>query len=264
MRYFIMVIFVVAIIVALVFSFQKKQSISMAVSNQGLDKSKSKDLPFKYLVVSGKEAIQTCLKLRGDEKAITPVIYGDKENAQRLFEAYDQDTTSPNSIIEKASNFDINEFIKTRTEADPELYSDQELIGEWPTSPVSTQKITANTDILTGKLLNEVYIGLIPTDKPYDVAAYIKYGGWNECPYPEDHVGIMKYWYEKYGAKIISITPDTIEFTVENPPKTKEEALALAKEQFVYCSDIVTQGTGSISDLAASLLNSKYWFFWWD
>jgi len=44
--------------------------------------------------------------------------------------------------------------------------------------------------------------------------------------------------------------------------KAAEEALA--KEQFLYCSDIVEQGAGSIRNLASILLNGRAWYFWWD
>ena len=57
---------------------------------------------------------------------------------------------------------------------------------------------------------------------------------------------------------------DVIECTVKTPPSSKQAALALAREQFVYCSDIVHQGVRSIEALAATLLNSKTWYFWWD
>jgi hypothetical protein len=40
--------------------------------------------------------------------------------------------------------------------------------------------------------------------------------------------------------------------------------MALAWEQYWYCLDIVDQGVGSVSALAATLLNSTYWYFWWD
>lgn len=69
--------------------------------------------------------------------------------------------------------------------------------------------------------------------------AYLRFVDWNECPIPEEHVGIFKYWYEKYGAEIISMTGDVIECTVKNPPRTKEEALSLANEQYLFCADIV-------------------------
>jgi hypothetical protein len=48
------------------------------------------------------------------------------------------------------------------------------------------------------------------------------------------------------------------------PPTTRPEALRLAKLQYHYCSDIVTQGVGTIDALAARLLNGYSWSFWWD
>ena len=40
--------------------------------------------------------------------------------------------------------------------------------------------------------------------------------------------------------------------------------MALAREQFVYCPDIVYQGTGTLAGLAAALLEGTTWYFWWD
>jgi hypothetical protein len=138
------------------------------------------------------------------------------------------------------------------------------LLGEWPEEEVEEMSLTVPKDTLSGRFHKEVYILSIPTNRAYEVPAYFGYGDWNECPGPEEHVGIWRYWYEKYGAKIIVITSDTIECTVERPPTTREEALALAREQFFYCADIVTQGVQTVSALAACLIKSKYWFFWWD
>ena len=49
-----------------------------------------------------------------------------------------------------------------------------------------------------------------------------------------------------------------------HPPTTRSAAYQLAWEQYIYCSDIVIQGTQTLSNLAASLLNAPIWFFWWD
>ena len=57
---------------------------------------------------------------------------------------------------------------------------------------------------------------------------------------------------------------DIIEMSVAHPPRTRESALIVAREQYVYCSDIVDQGVGTISNLAATLLNGRIWYFWWD
>jgi hypothetical protein len=77
-------------------------------------------------------------------------------------------------------------------------------------------------------------------------------------------VALLRFWHDKYGAQIISATDDVIECTVSRPPSTREQAMELAREQFLYCADIVYQGVQTVSNLGAGLLNSKYWYFWWD
>jgi hypothetical protein len=74
----------------------------------------------------------------------------------------------------------------------------------------------------------------------------------------------MRYWKERYGAEIVSLSGDVIECAVQKPPRTIEDSIELAWEQYWYCSDIVDQGTQTIMNLAAGLMNSDYWFFWWD
>jgi hypothetical protein len=137
-------------------------------------------------------------------------------------------------------------------------------MGEWPSSQVPNSRLTVNRDLVTGKLMPMVMIGLARIDEPWMVPAYLKYGGWNECPPPEVHCAIMKHWQSGYGAEIVSMSHDVIECEVSRPPSSRENALNLAREQFRYCEDIVLQGCESIANLASVLLNSKYWYFWWD
>ena len=40
--------------------------------------------------------------------------------------------------------------------------------------------------------------------------------------------------------------------------------MELAWEQYWYCTDLVEHGHGSIANLAATLLDAPYWYFWWD
>jgi hypothetical protein len=40
--------------------------------------------------------------------------------------------------------------------------------------------------------------------------------------------------------------------------------MAVAREQYAYCPDIVDQGVGSIGELAAEHVCSPSWYFWWD
>ncbi len=252
------------------------------------------DIPFEFLVVHGSEAIKTCLEL-SEEKGITPVIMGGPRDIEVLFRSKSEET--PKEIIERSKNFNIKEFVKKE---DKGLEDDLELLGEfegWEDDLVDEIKefmeqeeewledypelfgefeegedvpceqkegITAHLNILSKQPLEQVYVGLIPTEASFEIPAYVSFGDWNWCPKPEEHVGIMRYWNEKYGIEIASITSGVIECIVKNPPSTKEEALELAKEQYCYCPDIVEQGTQTIAALVATLLNNKYWYFWWD
>lgn len=103
----------------------------------------------------------------------------------------------------------------------------------------------------------------IPTVNPWEVFAWLPFGGWNDCPDSEDMMAVFQYWYEKYGAVPACIGFDTLECIVPKPV-SEADAMALAKEQYAFCSDIVEQGMGSISALAEELKQSTVWYFWWD
>ena len=52
---------------------------------------------------------------------------------------------------------------------------------------------------------------------------------------------------------------DIVECAVTKPPTDRNAATILAWEQYWYCV-----GSESVSNLAATLLNLPYWYFWWD
>lgn len=103
------------------------------------------------------------------------------------------------------------------------------------------------------------YLGFIPTRRSHEVPAFLRYGGWNCCPHPQEHVVLLERWEQVYGAEIVVVRPDVIEMRVGRPPQSREAALPLAEEQFAYCP---TEGTLSI--LATTLVGRRTWFFWWD
>lgn len=108
-----------------------------------------------------------------------------------------------------------------------------------------------------------VVLAEIPVKNPWEVFAYVPFGGWNECPGTLELMSVTKYWYEKYGAIPAVITHDVLEMKVEKVV-SEEEAKNLALEQYGFCPDIVDQGCETIGALAAILSKSKTWFFWWD
>ena len=114
-----------------------------------------------------------------------------------------------------------------------------------------------------GKKTVPVVLAEIPIKNPWEVFAYLPFGGWNECPANEEHMAVAKYWFEKYGAIPALMTHDVLEYSLP-APVSQERAMEVAWEQFTYCSDIVEQGVGTVGRLADGLAKSSYWYFWWD
>jgi hypothetical protein len=112
--------------------------------------------------------------------------------------------------------------------------------------------------------LDKVHIALIPTDDWTTIPAHLQWGGWNACPHPEFHVAALRSWRDRFGAELVGLSRDTLELRVSRRPQTREAALELAREQYAYCNDIVDQGVGTLSVLAADLMADPWWFFWWD
>ena len=105
----------------------------------------------------------------------------------------------------------------------------------------------------------------IPVKNPWEVFAYLPFGGWNECPDTPELMAVTKYWFEQYGARPAVITHDVLELTVP-APVPKERAMELAQEQYAFCPDVVDQGPPdtTVGMLADSLRQSRAWYFWWD
>ena len=114
-----------------------------------------------------------------------------------------------------------------------------------------------------GKQTIPIVLAEIPVKNPWEVFAYLPFGGWNECPANEEHMAVAKYWFEKYGAVPALMTHDVLEYSLP-APVSQEKAMEVAWEQFTYCSDIVEQGVGTVGRLADGLAQSKFWYFWWD
>jgi hypothetical protein len=117
---------------------------------------------------------------------------------------------------------------------------------------------------LHGDELNEVLIGHVPASSAWEAVIELGFGGFNECPPPETQAAYLRHWNERYGAELFGLGTDTLECMVERPPIDRDAAIALAEEQYWYCTDIVEQGTETLDALAAALMNGGAWFFWWD
>ena len=114
------------------------------------------------------------------------------------------------------------------------------------------------------KIKEDVAIVKLPTEKSYEAFAWLPMGGFNDCPLPSEMTAMAKYWHEKHGAELATITYDTAEFYLNQPVSDKEALVELAIEQYLFDVDIVEQGVGDVESLVETLYQNKQWYFWWD
>lgn len=246
------------------------------------------------LTFAGAEAIKYWQQLRQlvDETEHYPLLLGNRDEVESHLETlkfYNQDSSiyqalTVAEIITQADTFNIDEWLNNKAQQQREeretLWADdsnsvemqhtldpltQAEIGEWD-DLISEQpeRYTIPYNILTRLPHPNIVLAMIPTKLSWQVPAFLKFGNWNDCPIPTIHVGLMKYWQQKYGAEVVGITHDVVEMCVNHPPQNREDAFRLAQEQYMYCSDIVDQGVETLNNLAAMLVNTKVWYFWWD
>jgi Domain of unknown function (DUF4253) len=233
------------------------------------------------LTVGGTEAINLWNYLRqlNDESHYYPLLLGGEEEIEKHQEYWERFAVPENEIIEidavsavinRASTLDAEKWFCDRAQ---EMYADEfdeevedrdpleaitnGILGDWNGDIFPSENFTIPA-------LETVMIALIPTQICWHIPAYLNFGGWNSCPIPEEHICLMKKWYEIYGAEVVGMTHDTIEMRVIKPPLDEKTAMSLAKEQYLYCNDIVDQGTQTLSALVSTLIECSVWYFWWD
>ena len=105
----------------------------------------------------------------------------------------------------------------------------------------------------------------IPVKNPWEIFAYLPFGGWNECPNTPELMAVAKYWFEQHGAVPAAMSHDELEFLLP-APVPEEKAMDAAVELYGFCPDVIDQGPedATVGALADVLRQSTVWYFWWD
>ncbi len=146
----------------------------------------------------------------------------------------------------------------------------KESLGEyWNEITADTGNAGGSINKLSGfidqgnKRCRETVLAKIPAADPWEIFAWLPFGGWNECPDTEVMISVSRYWHEKYHAFPAVIAHDVLEFAAV-PVPDRSAAVGLALEQYAFCGDIVDQGFQELCVLADTLTKSSVWYFWWD
>ncbi|MFF7441216.1 DUF4253 domain-containing protein [Streptomyces sp. NPDC008122] len=144
--------------------------------------------------------------------------------------------------------------------------------GPAPARPVDTDPDRAAAtvaEMLTepGFWLEDARPALVPARRSADIPAVIGWGG------PLNHendvarlCAVLRSWEDRFGARVVALTFDQLVVSVAAPPRTLEEAGAVAAEHYAFCPDNIDQGShGGLRRYAEkALLDTPVWTFWWD
>ena len=227
-----------------------------------------KDFPYPLVTVHGSRAEAELIRLRhsGAREGFVPIIIGDQEEVDRVKEAFGFNEQPVNQILEDAAKIQPEEWFRKQAEELGGVGEEEEgeQMEEEMDEPSGSDRLTVPFDVLSQNPHTKVFIAQLPAAQSWEAPAYLKAGGWNECPEAAVQVAVSRYWQERYGAELACLSGDVAEYLVSRPPADKAGADALAREQAIYCGDIVDQGMGTVANLSKVLLGSKYWYFWWD
>ena len=124
-------------------------------------------------------------------------------------------------------------------------------------------EIYAHVNLFENAPHDRVVIVLVPTTKSWEVPLLLRFGGFGDAPTPAEQSALFKRWFDQYGAEIVTLDSDTVEFTVADPPEEPAEAWELALEHYAVAPDLVWRGTESLPLLASSLEEAPTWVLWW-
>lgn len=142
-------------------------------------------------------------------------------------------------------------------------------VDPWPDDVEPSDRIfSVQKNQYSAYSLKELYIDLFPVQSSWALPMFDNFPPANNYwgGAQSIHMAVLKKWHTEYGAELVAMSGATYELMVSRPPTTKEAAINLAVEHYLYCQDCVTQ-TGlpaTIKHRAASILNAKCWYFWWD
>ncbi|MET7932017.1 DUF4253 domain-containing protein [Streptomyces sp. NPDC005349] len=145
--------------------------------------------------------------------------------------------------------------------------------GSWP-GLASTERTVADPDTTAADVadalikhsLESPRLALVPVGRAADLPAAV---GWSGPVNYENDVArlcaVLRSWEDRFGVQAVALSYARLDLSVAAPPRTLDEALAVAAEHFAFCPDNVWQGYETIRRYAEdALVGNTHWTFWWD
>ena len=110
---------------------------------------------------------------------------------------------------------------------------------------------------------DRVFVGLVPATASWEVPALLAWAGAEgEGVTGPEHLSVLQFWHEGYGADLVAMGLEQFELLVKRPPADARAAFELAVQQYAYCPALMDNLVPAIGGLAATLFG-RHWYFDW-
>ncbi len=228
---------------------------------------------YPLVVAPGDQALETFEDLKGGRRG-APIILGGPSEFTLVDEIMALglvEHPSTRLIIDRAGELSFPEGFRAMKQRETELWRRRNPdlvdfgkgppVGEWPDQAPASVGLSLAYH-WTGEPWPRVHIALLPTDDWTTAPAFLRAGGWNECPEAAVMIAALRSWRDRYGTELVGFSHDTMNLRADLCPSSREEALALAWEHYLFCGDALNDMT--LAELGASLIGDDWWHFWWD
>ncbi|WP_163988879.1 DUF4253 domain-containing protein [Pyxidicoccus caerfyrddinensis] len=134
--------------------------------------------------------------------------------------------------------------------------------GDEEEARAARTSLEAVLEPLSGEPHERVRVALVPTDAAWKTLAYLPVlmQAGESTPSLVKVAAMSRRWEERYGARVASVRPATVEWVVDRAPKDRAAALALAHEHLA----LQPSEKGTAEQEADALMQSTTWYLWWD
>ena len=209
------------------------------------------------VVLPGERVIEAWERLRAltGGSGLYPVVLGTPEDLEELDASRPNSLPSIEAMRDAAARVDVAALLAASASATATE-------GPWPDDGEPNEGFALPFDPETDTPFPEVVLALLNCSRSEDVPATLGLFG-EGLPDAATLGALLTRWQQTHGAEVVGLTASMLELAVERPPKTRADALLLARELTAICPALPASA-GSLSALAATLLDSGSWFLFWE
>jgi hypothetical protein len=110
---------------------------------------------------------------------------------------------------------------------------------------------------------DRVHLALVPAAAGWEVPALLAWAAGESLDMTgADHLSVLHFWHESYGAEVVAMGLDQLECLVSDHPTDARGAFELAVQHYAYCPALMDNLAPAMGALAATLFG-RHWYFDW-